>query len=306
MPYKFSKMNGAGNDFIIFDTRKQHINLSPEQIRALSARDNKATGGCDQLLVLRPTPDADIFMQIYNADGGEVDACGNATRCVADILHQELGKLPVTIKTNAAVLQGIGKEKIEGAEEILVDMGKPGFEWQDIPLALPVSQAAQRVAEFCGLENPVFVSMGNPHVVFFLDFDSSDKANVEAAAIELLDNMDIAALGAKLEQYKEIFPQRVNVSIAILSKLYPEYYSIHAKVWERGAGLTQACGTAACAMLAAANRMDKNIGTAIIHFENFKDERNQPRQLLYASMNKNGHILLGGKIEKEFEGEIQV
>jgi diaminopimelate epimerase len=287
MPHKFSKMNGAGNDFIIFDARCQNINLSPEQIRALSSRDNKVTGGCDQLLILKPSTDADIFMQIYNADGGEVDACGNATRCIADILEEELGRLPVTIETNAAILQGVQKEITpDGQEYILVDMGKPKFEWQEVPLSMPVKEATTAVEEFSGLRNPTFISMGNPHVLFFMD--------------GLPDDEEVAKTGSQIENFIEVFPKRVNVSFVNLQKLSQSgLYQANAKVWERGAGLTKACGTGACAIMAAANRQNSAITSLNIIFENSGES-------VVTHLQKDLHILLGGKVEKEFEETIEI
>lgn len=167
----FVKMNGAGNDFVIFDARSQKITLTPEQIREIASRSNPTTKGCDQIIIMEPSSKADVFMRIYNADSSEVNACGNATRCVADLLEKELGKLPVTIETNADILQGVKKQSHQGAEYILVDMGKPKFSWQDIPLANPIEKSAALVKERSGLDvEPFFVSMGNPHVVFFSSF----------------------------------------------------------------------------------------------------------------------------------------
>jgi len=274
----FIKMNGAGNDFIIFDGRKNAISLSPEQIRAISSRSNSITKGCDQLLILRDSEVADVFMEIYNADGGEVDACGNATRCIADMLYKELGRLPVTIQTNVAVLQGI--KEVDGY--ILVDMGEPKFEWRDIPLAMPIDEATAKVAAFSGLKNPIFVNMGNPHVVFFMD--------------ELPTDEEVAKIGVKIENFTEVFPQRVNVSFASKEN---DKHNIHAKVWERGAGLTKACGTGACAMLAAANIRENQIREASVYFAN-------SGQGVYVSLEKNGHILLGGAVEVEFEGTVAI
>lgn len=293
MQIKFTKMNGAGNDFVVIDARKQDISLSPEQIRNLSSRDNVATKGCDQLLVLKKSAVADVFMQIYNADGGEVDACGNATRCIADMLYKELGRLPVTIETNVAILSGVSKIN----DSIWVEMDKPRFEWQDIPLAMPAEQAAEKIKENFGLDNPIFVNMGNPHVVFFLSFEPLN----EGAIIDKLNSLDIENIGKSLENYKEIFPNAVNVSFAILCKTSSNIssYEIYAKVWERGAGLTKACGTGACAMLAAANKLNNKICDARVWFEN-------SRQYVYAKLEENNHILLGGAVETEFEGVAEI
>lgn len=269
-------MNGAGNDFVVIDARNNTVSLSLEQIHKLSSRNNEITGGCDQLLILEKSDAADVFMRIYNADGGEVDACGNATRCIADVLYKEMGRLPVTIKTNAAILQGMQQQD----DYILVDMGKPKFGWQDIPLAMPIEEATKKIEGFSGLENPAFVSMGNPHVVFFMD--------------EIPNDAEVTKIGSQIENFTEIFPKRVNVSFA---KKHNE--KIDAKIWERGAGLTKACGTGACAILVAANKLDNTLTQATIFFQNSNEN-------VSVKLDHNGHILLGGKIEKEFEETIEI
>lgn len=276
MNLDFIKMNGAGNDFIIFDARKQAVNLSEPQIRELSARSNPITKGCDQLLILRKSGKADVFMQIYNADGSEVDACGNATRCIADMLYKELGRLPVSIQTNAAVLQGIKQKD----NYILVDMGVPKFDWQNIPLTMPIEKATKKIEEFSSLKNPIFVSMGNPHVVFFMD--------------DLPSDAEVVKIGARIENFTKVFPERVNVSFA---KLHKDFV-IFAKTWERGAGLTKACGTGACAMLSAAtSKMD--IKNAFVKFISYE-------KIVFVEIEDNNHILLGGEIETEFSGTVEI
>lgn len=303
MKLPFTKMNGAGNDFIIFDGRKSQISLSPEQIREFSRRDNPITRGCDQLLVLGKSDVADVFMKIYNADGGEVDACGNATRCIADMLYKELGRLPVTIQTNVAVLRGLEQKSFEGKDYILVDMGAPKMAWQDIPLAMPIEEAAALIEQKFGLKNPIFVNMGNPHVVFFLEFYNNPN-NLAQNLQSIIDAQEyIEDVGSKLENYTEIFPERVNVTIAALYLNRDEKKTIHhivdALVWERGAGLTKACGTAACAMMAAANKLSPTVKELSIWFKN-------SLQFVSVNLQENGHILLGGAVEKEFESEVEI
>jgi len=297
MQLPFLKMNGAGNDFVIFDARQNPVRLTPQQVRKVAARDNTVTKGCDQVIVMEPSKKADAFMRIYNADGGEVDACGNATRCVAEILESELGKLPVSIQTNAGILQGVRKDP--ELDYILVDMGKPKFDWQHIPLAMPLKEAAAKVEKFCNLPKlgaPAFVSMGNPHVVFFLSFTSKEHKGRNLP----IASADVASKGAALERYKEVFPEGVNVSFAALDK--EEGFAkhiIYAKVWERGAGLTKSCGTAACAMLAAANARDSNVREAIISFDD-------SHTWVKVEMDDNGHILLGGFTEIEFQKALEL
>lgn len=316
MKLDFIKMNGAGNDFIIFDSRNQVSvvggqwsgELSPEQIRRLSSRNNEVTKGCDQLLILRESEKADIFMQIYNADGSEVDACGNATRCVVDMLYKELGKLPVSIQTNAAILQGVDKIKatnnteletilLESPECILVNMGKPKFEWKDIPLAMPAEEAAKKIESLCGLKNSYFVNMGNPHVIFF---EGLENKNTDNPDIDVVDGF-LDELGERLENATDVFPERVNVSIAV--PYHHQYafggYRFMASTWERGVGYTAACGTAACAILAAFQQIEPEIRKADVQFNN-------SNQIVMVSVTENGHILLGGAVETEFSGTIEI
>lgn len=290
----FIKMNGAGNDFVIFDARTQKITLSPEQIREIASRSNPVTKGCDQIILMEPSSKADIFMRIYNADSSEVDACGNATRCVADLLEKELGYLPVTIETNANILKGVKKQSHEGVEYILVDMGKPRFSWQEIPLANPIDKSAALVKQRSGFNmEPFFVSMGNPHVVFFSNFEPDNTINLSPKA------PNFGKIGHTLEHARDIFPEGVNVSVASLNSAGNSSYVLHALVWERGAGLTKACGTAACAMLAAANKHNPEVRDTIIWFENSKT-------FVSAALDNKGHIMLGGLIEKEFEGQLDL
>ncbi|MDE3015371.1 MAG: diaminopimelate epimerase [Pseudomonadota bacterium] len=291
----FIKMHGAGNDFVMFDARRQPVALTPGQVRQIAARSNAVTQGCDQVIVLEPSRAADIFMRIHNADGGEVAACGNATRCVASLLEEELKRLPVKIETKAGILQGLEKAYTPGGEEyILVDMGAPRLDWQDIPLAFPLQESAEKVERFCDLKNPAFVSMGNPHMVFFLRFDPAESAT-DADSADLA-NMDLAHIGSALEHYTEVFPEGVNVSVATLRAAKDGLgHIIHARVWERGAGLTKACGTAACAMLAAAHARNAVVRQAHLWFE-------PEGYAVTVKFDDSGHILLGGPVETEFEG----
>ncbi len=234
----FTKMQGLGNDFVVLDARKTPIVLEPQQIIRIA--DRRLGVGCDQVIVLAPSASADVFMGIYNADGTEVSACGNATRCVGWLLAQELGRAEVRIQTHAGLLLANAQSKTE----VTVNMGAPKLAWQEIPLAsacdtlhLPLSLE--------GLSDPVGVSMGNPHAVFFVE---------DVTAVPL------AELGAKLEHHP-LFPERANISIAQMQGRG----DITLRVWERGAGLTQACGTAACAALVAAVRRGLAESHAHVH-----------------------------------------
>lgn len=299
----FIKMNGSGNDFVIFDARHQSMNLTVDQVRAIADRKNTTTEGCDQVIVMEPSNDADVFMRIYNADGSEINACGNATRCVVALMEKELNKMPITVQTNAGILKGVEKASIEGRELILVDMGTPRLTWQEIPLSMPFEDAIEKIDEFSkpygDPGEPLFVNMGNPHVIFFQEFLAKDYI----ANPSLVVGADITEFGHALENYKDVFPDRVNVSVA---SLYLEQYGegasghrIIAQVWERGAGLTKACGTAACAMLVAANQVDPTIRKATVEFVNSDEDVN-------VLIDNDGHVLLGGLIEEEFRANVDL
>ncbi|MEH6826519.1 diaminopimelate epimerase [Parasphingorhabdus sp.] len=214
----FHKMHGLGNDFVIIDAREQETALSGAQAAAIADRHSGI--GCDQLIILRPSSKADVRMQIFNADGSEVESCGNASRCVAKLIGDE-----TRIETDGGII--IGNATADGA---IVDMGKPRFEWQSIPLAYAMDTLNMPVG-WENLQNPVAVNVGNPHVIFFVD----DSAVVE------LDR-----LGPMIE-VDPLFPEKVNVNIAHIKDGI-----VHLRVWERGVGLTRACGTGACATAVAA------------------------------------------------------
>jgi diaminopimelate epimerase len=215
---RFHKMHGLGNDFVIIDAREQEMQLSGAQAAAIADRHSGI--GCDQLIILRPSSKAEVRMQIFNADGSEVEACGNASRCVAKLIGDE-----TRIETDGGII--IGNATADGA---IVDMGKPRFEWQSIPLAYAMDTLNMPVG-WEDLQNPAAVNVGNPHVIFFVD----DSAVVE------LDR-----LGPMIE-VDPLFPEKVNVNIAHIKDGI-----VHLRVWERGVGLTRACGTGACATAVAA------------------------------------------------------
>lgn len=228
MTYDYFTMDGLGNDFIVFDAREQDIPLSSEDVALLSDR---ADGiGCDQLIVIKPSDSADAFMEIWNADGTMVSACGNATRCIAWYLADGKAGTEIAIQTAAALLQATVLED----NFVTVDMGEPGTHWQDIPLASEMDTLSIDLSAGL-LANPVAVSMGNPHAVFFVE---------DAEAV------DLEALGPILER-DDIFPENANISVCSLQGDH-----IRQRVWERGVGITQACGTGACAALVAAVRRD--------------------------------------------------
>jgi diaminopimelate epimerase len=213
----FHKMHGLGNDFVIVDAREQPFDVTPALAKAIA--DRRTGVGCDQLIVLEVSDVADLRMRIWNSDGGEVEACGNATRCVVQLTGAK------RIDSDGGLLEG---EDL-GAE-VEVSIGEPRFGWDEIPLAYAMDTAALPMA-WDGLEHPMALNVGNPHVVFFVDS---------------LNGMPIEELGPKIE-HDPAFPERINVSVAEI-----DGDDIRLKTWERGAGLTLACGTGACATAVAA------------------------------------------------------
>ncbi|GAB4228738.1 MAG: diaminopimelate epimerase [Methyloligellaceae bacterium] len=228
------KMNGLGNEFAVLDLRPRARRFSEAEVRRIADR---ARGvGCDQVIALEPSPaGADAFMRIWNSDGGEVEACGNAMRCVASLLAGEIGRNTVRIETRDGVLGGA----INPDGTVTVDMGVPRFAWNEIPLAEEFHDTRQIELQVGPIDAPVLhspsvVNVGNPHCIFWVD-------DVNAH--------DLARIGPMLEHHP-LFPQRANISLAQVSA--PD--AILLRVWERGAGLTRACGTAACAVAVAAHR----------------------------------------------------
>ena len=225
----FTKMHGLGNDFVLFDTRRAPRMLDGAFMRAVA--DRRTGVGCDQVIVLEPprSGGTDAYMRIWNQDGGEVAACGNGTRCAARLLLDESRRSRVVLETAAGPLTA--HESGEG--RIRVDMGPARLEWRDIPLARPADTL--HVAISAGpLGDAVAVNVGNPHAVFFVD---------DADAVPL------DALGPRIET-DPLFPERANIGVA--QRLACD--RIRLRVWERGAGLTRACGTGACAATVAGAR----------------------------------------------------
>ena len=220
MRVPFVKMHGLGNDFVVLDGRAQVL---PAMDTALAAAlTDRHTGiGCDQLIVLEPAACADFRMRIFNPDGGEVEACGNATRAVG-LLHGGAARIETAGGFVTATPCAAG---------VSVEMGQPRFAWDRIPLAFAMDTLAMPLA-WETLDNPVAVNVGNPHIVFF---------------VPDCDSVDLARLGLQIE-HDPLFPERINVNVATITS----GDAIRLRVWERGAGLTRACGTGACATAVAA------------------------------------------------------
>ena len=266
----FVKMHGLGNDFVVLDARRQPFPLSPVGVRAIA--DRRTGVGCDQLIVLAEpsAPTADAAMLIFNADGSEVAACGNASRCVAWLLMREKACDQVVIETKASLLDA----ETRGPSLVAVDMGRAGLDWRDIPTAKAVDTLHLGIG-LGPLADPVGVGMGNPHAVFFVD-------DVEA--------VDLAALGPVLEHHS-LFPERANIEIAEV--LSPE--RIRMRVWERGTGITMACGTGACATLVAAARRGLTGRRAEIVLDG---------GVLAIEWLPDDHVLMTGPVAVSFTGQL--
>lgn len=229
----FVKMNGLGNDFVVVEARDMSFRPDEAEVRAICDRE---TGqGCDQLIAIEPGPSGGVFMRVWNADGSEVQTCGNALRCVGWLLMQASGETLVDIETAG----GFTRAMAAGDHRITVDMGRPGLGWDEIPLEEEMDTRGIEL-QVGPIDDPVLhtpgaVSMGNPHVVFFGDRD--------------FDDAYVTATGSMIERHP-LFPEGVNVGFArVLAS-----DRMRLRVWERGAGLTKACGTGACAALVAAAR----------------------------------------------------
>jgi diaminopimelate epimerase len=228
----FLKMHGLGNDFVVFDARNQGLALDAQRARAVA--DRRLGVGCDQVIVIeRARNGADAFMRIYNADGGEVESCGNAARCVARLLMDEKGAREIRLETDGGPLACV-----EAGDAVRVDIGAPRFGWQAIPLSQDTDTRSFALT-VPGFDEPALkaasaVSVGNPHCVLFV----TDA-----------EHAPVAGLGSLIEHHP-LFPQRTNVEF--VSLLAPD--RLRMRVWERGAGITLACGTGACAAIAAAQR----------------------------------------------------
>lgn len=270
----FRKMNGLGNEFVVIDARTRKAGIGSDEARRIG--DPALGPGCDQIIVLEPSASADVFMRIFNADGSEVGACGNASRCVAFLLSQESGSRKVTIETQAGVLGA----DVASTDEIVIDMGKPRFAWDEIPLAEPFHDTTGIELQIGPIDAPILhspsvVNVGNPHAIFW---------------VEDVDAYDLARFGPLLENHP-IFPERANISLAQVKSRD----RIKLRTWERGAGLTKACGTAACAAAVAAAR--KRLTDRKVTIE-------LPGGSLLIEWTADDRILMNGPAELEYEGTL--
>jgi len=266
----FIKMHGLGNDFVIIDCRAAPVQLTSETVRLISDRHTGV--GCDQLILIESSATSDVFMRIHNANGGEVEACGNATRCVAKLLFSEAEKDSVIIETLGGKLRATANE--DG--QITVNMGPPKFYWQDIPLSEKHDTLHLPIAVE-GFEKPTAVNMGNPHCVFFV-------TNTEA--------IDLPALGPLLEKHP-LFPAHANIGFA--EQL--DDNKIRLRVWERGAGITKACGTGACAAAVAGARLGLTERSASVKLDG---------GTLQIDWLQDDHVWMTGPAQISFHGKLDL
>ena len=265
MSLPFLKMHGAGNDFVVLDARPAELKLSAAAIRLIA--DRRLGVGCDQLIIIEPADDADVFMRIMNADGSESGACGNATRCVAALIAEETGARYLTIRT----ISGLLRAEILGPGLVEVDMGAPKLEWEEIPLSAPADTLHLNLS-LGPVADPAACSMGNPHATFFVnDFQ-----------------LPIDSIGPSLEKNR-IFPERANIGFAVVER--PD--RIRLRVWERGAGLTLACGSGACAALVNAHRRGLTGRRATVAMDGGE---------LLITWAESGHVMMRGPAVTAFAG----
>ncbi|MEX0590820.1 MAG: diaminopimelate epimerase [Xanthobacteraceae bacterium] len=273
----FVKMNGLGNEILVLDLRADPVLVKPEDARALA---RQGALPFDQIMVLYPpkTPGTDAFVRIFNSDGSEVGACGNGMRCIASLVARENGKQVVNFETTADLSSCKIEEK---PNTVTVDMGKPRFAWQEIPLAEEFRDTRHIELQVGPIDKPVLhspsaVNVGNPHAIFWVD-------DVNA--------YDLARFGPLLENHP-IFPERANVSVAQIRARD----HLVVRTWERGAGLTRACGSAACAAAVAAVRLkqaDRKVRVTLPGGDLFIEWRE-----------RDDHVLMTGPVELEFEGKL--
>ena len=265
MRIDFRKMHGLGNDFIVLDNRDGRLpHLGAATIRSLS--DRRSGIGCDQFILLEAHEAADALMRIFNADGTEVEACGNAARAIGLLLGER-----ATLATKGGTIT-----ITPAGEDIAVDMGVPRFEWDAIPLAYAMDTLAMPVG-WHGLERPCAVNVGNPHVVFFVEPDTP---------------IGLASIGEEIET-DPLFPDKVNVNVASVL----DRQTIRLRVWERGVGLTRACGTGACATAVSAMRRGLTERVVTVRL---------PGGALQIDWGKDDRITMTGPATEAFRGSFEL
>ena len=260
------KMDGLGNDFIIFDKRKKSISLSKEQIVKISDRNNI---GCDQVIIIDNDESKNAFLKFYNSDGGEISACGNGSRCVAYLLMKENNNKKISLRTKIGILQA----ELNDQNLVSINMGQPNFEWNKIPLLkkMDYQNLKMSINSIDGKEvvGGFSLSIGNPHIVFF---------------VEDLNQFNLKEIGPKIENHS-YFPEKCNVTLANIKNRK----HVKVKVWERGAGITRACGTATCATAVSGAVLKLNERCVDIEFT---------EGLLNIDWKKNNNIYMTGKVSE--------
>jgi len=260
------KMDGLGNDFIIFDKRKKSISLAKDQIIKISSRSNI---GCDQVIFIDKDETSDASLTFYNSDGGEISACGNGSRCAAYLLMKENNNKKISLKTKAGILQA----ELDDKNLVRINMGQPNFKWGEIPLSKKMDNKNLKIkinsADGKEIEGGFSLSVGNPHIIFF---------------VEDFNKFNLKKIGPKIENHN-YFPEKCNVTLAsIKNKKH-----VKVKVWERGAGLTKACGTAACATAVSGAVLKLNERYVDVEFQ---------EGLLNIDWNADNNIYMTGKISE--------
>ena len=260
------KMDGLGNDFIIFDKRKKSISLTKEQIIKISDRGNI---GCNQVIFIDNDKTSNAYLTFYNSDGGEIAACGKGSRCAAYLLMKENNNKKISLRTKVGILQA----ELDDKNLVRINMGQPNFNWEKIPLSKEMNNKNLKIkinsTDGKEIEGGFSLSIGNPHIVFF---------------VEDFNKFNLKEIGPKIENHN-YFPERCNVTLAsIKNKKH-----VKVKVWERGAGLTKACGTAACATAVSGAVLKLNERYVDIEFQ---------EGLLNIDWNADNNIYMTGKISE--------
>ncbi len=260
------KMDGLGNDFIIFDKRKKSISLSKEQIIKISGRNNI---GCDQIIFINKDENSNAFLNFYNSDGGEISACGNGSRCVAYLLMKENNDKKISLTTKAGIL----KAELNDKNKVCINMGQPNFKWNKIPLLKEMDNKNLKIkinsTDGKEIKGGFSLSMGNPHVIFF---------------VKDYNKFNLKEIGPKIENHS-YFPEKCNVTLATVKNKK----CIKVKVWERGAGLTKACGTAACAVA---------VSGAVLKLSERNVDIEFPEGLLNIDWKKDNNIYMTGNVSE--------
>jgi len=258
------KMDDLGNDFIIFDKRKKSISLTKDQIIKISDRSNI---GCDQVIFIDNDKSSNAYLTFYNSDGGEIAACGNGSRCAAYLLMKENNNKKISLRTKVGILQA----ELDDKNLVRINMGQPNFKWEKIPLSKEMNNKNLKIkinsTDGKEIEGGFSLSVGNPHIIFF---------------VEDFNKFNLKEIGPKIENHN-YFPEKCNVTLAsIKNKKH-----VRVRVWERGAGLTKACGTAACATAVAGAVLKLNERYVDIEFQ---------EGLLNIDWNADNNIYMTGKI----------